>query len=266
MGRPAAGVTVTNANHIHFERNLFTQMAATGLDFVSGTHDDMIVGNAFTDIGGSGIAIGKFVVDEKTDYHVVYNPTDKNDICTRDTIKDNYIDHVTTEIQGANGISAGYPANLDLEHNEISHINYSGISVGYGWNTATNAMTNNKINFNNVHHVCEILADCGSIYTLSNQMPASEMENNYCHDFQQSAWADYSINNLYMDEGTDGFTVAHNVLVNSPNIVHQNKNGSHMTITDNGPSPTGAQSTIASAGIEAAYADIKTLKIPTAKF
>ena len=50
-----------------------------------------------------------------------------------------------------------------------------------------------------------------------------------------------------------------NVLVNSPNIVHQNKNGTHMTITDNGPSPTGAQSTIASAGIEAAYADIKNL-------
>jgi hypothetical protein len=26
-----------------------------------------IIGNAFTDIGGSGIAIGKFVVDEKRD-------------------------------------------------------------------------------------------------------------------------------------------------------------------------------------------------------
>jgi len=268
VGRPAAGVSVTNANHIHFERNLFAQMAATGLDFISGTHDDMIVGNAFTDIGGSGIAIGKFVVDEKTEYHVVYNPTDKSDVCTRDTIKNNFVDHVTTEIQGANGISAGYPAYLDLEHNEISHINYSGISVGYGWNTATNAMTNNKINFNNVHHVCEILADCGSIYTLSNQGPASEMQNNHCHDFQPSPWADYGINNLYMDEGTDGFTVAHNVLVNvkADDQVHQNRNGSHMTITDNGPTPTGATSTIMSAGIEPAYADIKTLKIPPAAF
>jgi hypothetical protein len=266
VGRPGAGVTVTNANHIHFERNLFTQMAATGLDFISGTHDDMIIGNAFTDIGGSGISIGKFVVDETTEYHVVYNPADKNDICTRDTIKNNYINHVTTEIQGATGIAAGYPAYVDIEHNEISHTNYSGISVGYGWNLAANAMTNNKINYNNVHDVCEILADCGSIYTLSNQMPASEMQYNYCHDFQQSQWADYSINNLYMDEGTDGYTVAHNVLVNSPNIVHQNKNGSNMTITDNGPNPSGAQATIASAGIEAAYVDIKNLAIPAATF
>ena len=266
IGRSAAGVTVTNANHVHFERNLFTQMAATGLDFISGTHDDMIIGNAFTDIGATAIALGKFVVDDMTDYHTPYDPTDKNDICTRDTIKDNYINHVTTEIQGAVGIAAGYPAYVDIEHNEVGYVNYSGISVGYGWTGAVNAMTNNKIDYNDVHHVCQIMGDCGSIYTLSNQMPASEMLYNYCHDFDTSQWADYSINNLYMDEQTDGYTVAHNVLLNSPNIVHQNKNGSHMTIIDNGPNPTDAASTIMNAGIEPVYADIKTLSIPTASF
>ncbi len=52
IGRPPAGVSVTNANHVHFERNIFTQMGATGLDLVSGTHDDMIVGNVITDIAG----------------------------------------------------------------------------------------------------------------------------------------------------------------------------------------------------------------------
>ena len=69
-----------------------------------------------------------------------------------------------------------------------------------------------------------------------------------------------------MDEQTDGYTVAHNVLLNSPNIVHQNKNGPNMTIMDNGPDPTGAQETIASAGIEPAYEYIKDLTIPAAQF
>jgi hypothetical protein len=32
VGRPPAGVSVMNANHIHFERNIFTQMGATGLE------------------------------------------------------------------------------------------------------------------------------------------------------------------------------------------------------------------------------------------
>jgi hypothetical protein len=38
-----------------------------GLDFISGTHDDMIICNAFMDIGGSGISVARFDVDERRD-------------------------------------------------------------------------------------------------------------------------------------------------------------------------------------------------------
>ena len=183
VGRLPAGVSVTNANHMHFERNLFTQMGATGLDFISGTHDDMIIGNAFTDIAGNGISIGKFTASDTTEFHVAYNPSDKNEICTRDTIKDNYIDNVTTEILGGVGIAAGYPAYVDIEHNEVSHTNYTGISVGFGWTSSPNAMTNNKINYNNIHHVNQIMTDGGAIYTLSNQGTGDEMQYNYIHDY-----------------------------------------------------------------------------------
>jgi hypothetical protein len=95
----------------------------------------MIVGNVFTDIVGSGISIGKFTASETTEIHVPYNPTDKNEICTSDTITNNYVDNVTTEIQGACGIAAGYLKCLDMSHNEVSNTNYTGISVGFGWTT-----------------------------------------------------------------------------------------------------------------------------------
>jgi hypothetical protein len=265
IGRPPAGVSVTNANHIRFERNLFTQMGATGLDFISGTHDDTIIGNAITDIAGNGISIGKFTANETTEYHIAYNPSDKNEICTRDTIKDNFVDNVTTEFFGGVGIGAGYPAYLDIEHNEISHTNYTGISVGYGWTGSTTAMTNNKINYNNIHHVNQVMTDGGAIYTLSNQGTGSEMQYNYVHDYSCSQWADYGCNGLYMDEKTSGYTVAHNVLSNCPTNIAQNQVGTN-TITDNGASPQGAQNTIATAGIESSYADIKTLTVPDAKF
>ena len=261
IGRPPAGVIVTNANHLRFERNLFTQMGATALDFISGTHDDMVIGNTITDIAGNGFAIGKFTASESTEYHIAYNPSDKNEICTRDTFKNNYIDRVTTEFQGGVGIAAGYPAFLDVQHNEVSHTNYTGISVGYGWTGSPTAMTNNKINYNNIHHVNEILTDGGAIYTLSNQGTGSEMQYNYIHDYACSKWADYGCNGLYMDEKTSGYTVAHNVLINCPTNVAQNVNGTN-TVTDNGTNPSGAQNTIATAGIEPAYVDIKTLTVP----
>lgn len=265
VGRPAAGVLVKNAHHIHFERNLFTQMAATGLDFASGTHDDAIIGNAFTEIGGSGISIGKFTASETTEYHIAYDPSDKNEICTRDMIKDNYIDRVTTEIQGACGIAAGYPAYLDLEHNEVAHTNYTGISVGFGWTSARNAMTNNKIDYNDVHDVVQILADGASIYTLSNQQPMSEIVYNYVHDYSTSIWADYGSNGLYMDEQTSGYTVAHNVMRNAPTNVAQNQNGQN-TVMDNGPNASMADSTVMTAGIEPAYSDVRNVTLPPLTF
>jgi hypothetical protein len=265
VGRPVAGVSVSNAHHIRFERNLFTQMAATGLDFVSGTHDDMIIGNVFTDIGGNGISVGKFTADETTEYHIPYNPSDKNEICTQDTIRNNYINGVTTEFQGGAGIVCGYPAYITIEHNEVAHTNYMGISVGYGWTTAENAMTNNTINGNRIHHVAEILAGGAGISTMSNQGPASQILYNYLHDFGDSPWADHPALGLYLNQGTAGYTVAHNLMVNTPGTEISLSAGANL-VTDNWASPSGAENTLATAGIEPAYADIKSLTLPAATF
>jgi hypothetical protein len=265
VGRPSAGVSVTNASHIHFEGNMFAQMAATGLDFVSGTHDDVVVGNVFTQIGGNGISVGKFVADETTEYHVPYNPSDMNEICTNETIKNNYIVDVTTEFQGACGIACGYPAFIDIEHNEVTQTNFTGISVGYGWTTSVNAMTNNRINYNHIHHVANMLAGAAGISTQSNQGPASEMQYNYLHDFGQSPWADYAAQGLYLDEGTAGYTVAHNLMLSTPGVLSALSAGANM-IFDNGAAPSAADNTMASAGIEPSYAHIKNLAIPAASF
>lgn len=43
------------------------------------------------------------------------------------------VDNVTTEFHGTCGIAAGYPRCINIEHNEVGHVNYTGISVGYGW-------------------------------------------------------------------------------------------------------------------------------------
>jgi len=263
LWRPAAGITVTNAHHIRFERNVFSQMAATGLDFISGTHDDMIAGNVFTDLGGSGVSLGKFAQDTLTEIHIAYNPTDKNEISTNDTIKNNLVTKVTTEIQGAIGIAAGYPRYAVIEHNEVSYTNYSGISVGFGWSKNETAMTNNKINWNNIHHIAQLLADAGPIYTLSNQGTGSEIQYNYIHDFGVSQWADYWIVSIYLDEGTSGYNVSHNVFANSPTGVACNSCGAYTESDNAGQSAN----TIANAGIEPAYNDMKNkLTIPLPVF
>ncbi len=52
---------------------------------------------------------------------------------------------------------------------------------------------------------------------------------------------------------------------NSPTDVFQNRNGAN-TVNDNSGNPSGAANTKATAGIEPAYADIKSLTAPIPKF
>jgi hypothetical protein len=97
----------------------------------------------------------------------------------------------------------------------------------------------------------------------SNQQPTSQMQYNYVHDYQTSQWADYGDNGIYLDEQTSGYTIAHNAMVNAPTNVAQNQTGQN-TITDT--PTTNPQSLTSMAGIEASYADIKTIAIPAASF
>lgn len=261
LWRPEAGFRVENAHHIKVEGNVFTQMAATGVDFVSGTKNDKIEGNLFTDLGGAGVMIGKFSQDSLTEIHIAYNPVDKEEICTEDTIKNNYIHHVTTEIQGAVGIGGGYPRDILIEHNELAYMNYSGISVGFGWTKQQTAMDHNRINWNRIHHVSQLLADCGPIYTLSNQGYNGEIQYNYISDVSASKYADYWVLPIYLDEGSSGFDVSHNVYDRAPSGVACNQCG-HYTQSDN----DGHSSLVTTyAGIESAYKyllDIKDIPLP----
>ncbi|MBR0503308.1 MAG: carbohydrate-binding protein [Paludibacteraceae bacterium] len=258
LWRPDAGFRVENAHHIIFEDNVFSQMAATGLDFVSGTNDDRVEGNVFMDLGGTGICVGKYSQDSLTEIHIPYNPTDKDEICTRDTLKNNLISHVTTEIQGAVGIGCGYPRDILIEHNEICYTNYSGISVGYGWTDRQTAMNHNRINWNYIHHVAQLLCDAGAIYTLSNQGYEGEIQHNYSKYISASEWADYWVCPIYLDEGTSGFNVSYNVAENAPDGIACN---SCVNYTQNPDTKDASklEETRRYAGIESKYSYIKEI-------
>ena len=264
LWRPDAGFRVENAHHMLVKNCTFTQMAATGLDFVSGTNDDVIEGNVFYEIGAAGIMLGKFYQDSTTEIHIAYNPSDKEEISTRDTIRNNLITNVTNEHQGAVAIGAGYPRYVVIENNEISYTYYSGISVGFGWTTSQTAMTNNHINKNNIHHISRLLCDSGPIYTLSNQGTGSEIKENYLHDYSASKWSDYWVLPIYLDEGSSGFTVENNSYKNAPSGVGRNMPG-QFTERNNGGY---IESVAAAAGLQGEFKNLadKISNIPLADF
>lgn len=233
IGRPAAAVTITYAHHTGFENCRFAHLASTGLDYQRGTHDDEINGNLFQDIGGTGIQIGTYS-DESVETHLPYLPTDQREICTSEHISNNLVYDVTNEDWGCLGISTGYVKNVNIEHNEISDVNYSGINMGWGWTKTVNAMSNNRIYANKVHHYAKQMYDVAGIYTLSSQ-PGSIISNNYIDSIYVAPYAHdpHHWFYLYLDEGSSYFTVKDNWCPAKKFL--KNANGPGNTWENNGP-------------------------------
>lgn len=204
--RPVSAVTVRNATCVDFRWCLFRNLGGTALDYESvngGTVDNC----QFEDIGGTAIMAGSFA-ESPREVHRPY--TDLASQCDGLRISGNTIHGAACEDWGAVAIGCGYVRNCIIDSNTISHVNYSGICVGWGWTPHYTGMENNRIVNNKVSHYAQQLYDAGGIYTLSNQ-PNSVIRGN---EISQPTAAPYATNKrafcIYLDARTDGFTIENN--------------------------------------------------------
>jgi hypothetical protein len=249
IGRPPAAVSVKNAEHVSFENCTFEHLASAGLDFETGTHDDLVQGCIFRDIGGNGIQLGKFS-DTNVETHVPWNPSDERQICARDRIANNVFTDCANEDWGCTGIAAGYVRNVTIEHNELSNLPYTGISVGWGWTKETNAMRDNLVFANRIHDVGRKLNDLAGIYTLSAQ-PGTVVAENCVSNIAPSPFVPDTNHwfYLYLDEGSSDITVRDNWCPAEKFL--RNATGPGNVWTNNGPRV--ADKIKKAAGLEPAY-------------
>lgn len=207
--RPETAIRVKGAEHIDFKHCTFRHLSSTGLDYEWAVTASSVEDCQFTDIGGTALLVGAFP-DGGLETHIPFIPADVRELCSHITIRNNFISNVTNEDWGCVGIGAGYVRNMDISHNEVCHLNYSGICVGWGWTSLESGMCNNRIEANYVHHFARRLYDAGGLYTLSNQ-PGSVMRNNRIEHLIE---APYATNDrafyIYLDEATDGYTMENN--------------------------------------------------------
>jgi hypothetical protein len=253
IGRPPAALELVGAHHMRFERCQFLHLASAGLDYQSGTHDDAVVGCTFRDIAGNGIQVGKFS-DEGTETHLPYAPTDEREISTNELLENNLLTDCGNEDWGCVGIAAGYVRGISIRHNEVAQMPYTGISMGWGWTKTANAMRDNRVQANYIHHYAQHTYDVAGIYTLSAQPGTLITENRvdeigrapYVHDPDHWFY-------LYLDEGSSNITVQDNWCPAEKFLA--NANGPGNVWKNNGPMVSEAIKQ--AAGLEAAYQDLK---------
>ena len=233
LGRPNSAVGVSFANNIDFNNCGFEHLASNALDYQKGVSNSIAKGNLFKDVGGNAILAGVFS-DEGMEAHLAYNPKDEREVTSSITISNNLINDVASEDWGCTGIAAGFVKNSSIEHNDISDVPYSGISLGWGWTSEKNVMENNRVVANKIHRYAKQMYDVAGIYTLSAQ-PRTIIAENDVDSIYKAPYAHLPVHwfYIYTDEGTSGVTVKNNWTPSEKFL--QNANGPGNSWENNGP-------------------------------
>jgi hypothetical protein len=203
------------------------------VDYHKAVHNNTVKGNLFKDIAGNGMLTGVYS-DEATEIHLPYNPKDEREVCDGMMISNNLVTDVTNEDWSCVGIGIGYSKNTTVEHNEVENVSYSAITMGWGWTPTANAMKNNKIIGNKIHHFGKHNYDCAGIYTLSPQ-PGSLISENEIDSIYKATYVHLPSHwfYVYTDEGSSYFTVKDNWTASTKYL--QNSNGPGNEWINNGP-------------------------------
>jgi hypothetical protein len=209
-------ISFTYAQNIVFKHNVFSHLSSAALDFDKGSQNNTIDNNRFDDISGSAIQLGNhdWGFDNYPDYEAMYaagENYDKRYFVSNNLVVDNYITKTGQQYHDTPAIFVGYTDHTRIVHNEITDVPYTGISMGWGWDGYTSTPArDNSIRNNVIHDFMNVLKDGGGIYTLSLQ-PDSIIDGNYIYN--QYNTPDYG-SNIYPDQGSRGFTISNNVVVN----------------------------------------------------
>ena len=199
-GRVPAAVEFEAARGCAFEDGRIAHVGGTGISLRRYCRDNRIVGNEIGDVAGNGVMIGEPWA----------NPPKAESVASGNRVSNNHIHHCGREFFGCVGVWVGITSGTVVSRNEIAHMPYTGVSVGWRWDTTPTPCGKNIIEFNHIHHVMEILSDGGGIYTLGRQ-PGTVLRGNLIHHVSRNAGRAES-NGMFIDEGSSLILIEGNTI------------------------------------------------------
>ena len=233
LGRADAAVEVRYADNIRFDGCRFEHLGGSGLDYVIGCHGGTVTNSTFKDIAMNGYVCGSFS-PEGLETHMPYAPADFREVCTKQEVSNCEFSNVSNEDWGCVAICAGYVSGINIEHNTIHDVSYTGISLGWGWNRDLVCMKDNKVHANLIYNYAQHMYDCAGIYTLGNQ-PGTVISENVVRDIAKPSYV-HDPNHwfyLYTDEGSSNITLRDNWTPSDKFL--KNANGPGNVWENNGP-------------------------------
>ena len=162
------------------------------IEILGQSHNCQVHHTLMKDLGGGGVKLGPGT--------------------TASTIADCTIESGGRLFASAEGVWVSLSGGNHIIHNRIRDFYYTGISVGWDWGFKDTDAKNNVIAFNDISDIGQgELSDMGGIYVLGKQ-PNSVIFNNRIRNVQARGYGGWGI---YLDEGSTGWTVENNVVLNT---------------------------------------------------
>ena len=196
-------IQIDYASNIEISDCEITGLVKPAISMHNGVLDTRICNNRIYNVGDSAIVVG-------SQFHHYISGT--YELTQRVTVADNIVHKTGQKQKGAPAIACYYVIDVDVVHNKITDSNYSGISLGWGWNNYPDSTTcrNNTVSNNYIENVNLAATDGGPIYTLGNQ-PGTIIEGNYVVQTKIPEQKT-GINGIYPDEGSAYITIRNNVI------------------------------------------------------
>ncbi|HEY4381868.1 MAG TPA: hypothetical protein VGN01_16080 [Acidobacteriaceae bacterium] len=217
-------VSARFSDAIHFQGDTFIHLGAAGLSISGGAHRNVVEGCVFTDISGNGLELAGVDTPAASD----------SAFAIGNRIENNLFRNVGAEFHGGIPIVVGYARFTHIAHNQIDHVPYAAISIGWGgWPDkialpgVANRSTGNMIEKNRISRFMIDLSDGGGIYTQGRTgetiNDGERVEGNVIDDQFSSGHA------IYTDNGSAMITVRNNVMFNTN---HDNWGSRHKDYYD----------------------------------
>jgi hypothetical protein len=204
------------AEGLRFERCRLAHLNNSGIGFGPGCRRNAVIGCMIEDIGGNGVMVGwrgAGRLETGAEGTLDADWADATDAPVSNEVLNCVIRRCGADSRGAVGVFVAFSADTRVAHNVIYDQPYTGMSIGYRWNTTPTTQARCIAEYNHIYDVMKTLADGGGIYTLGFQ-PGTVLRGNLIHDVHRSAYAHGGApnNGFFIDEGSKGFLFESNVV------------------------------------------------------